>query len=197
MQAPRLRAITTRYKGFAFRSRQEARWAVFFDHLKVRWDYEPEGFDLGNGLRYLPDFWLPDWGIWLEIKPPGDLDYVTLEKAFRLAQLSGNPVYISNGMPDGVGRLLHHSEAGVEIIDARAAWAGCSPEFDGPGLYFATYGHKVPAGDYVPHGHGDTVTILSDGVPEDYPAPWCADKFYEALEAARSARFEFNAKGGI
>ena len=51
-----IKAIETKYKGYRFRSRLEARWAVYFDTLGVAWEYEPEGFDLGNGLYYLPDF---------------------------------------------------------------------------------------------------------------------------------------------
>lgn len=53
-----LKAIETEYRGYRFRSRLEARWAVFFDACKVRWEYEPEGYDLGDGLYYLPDFLL-------------------------------------------------------------------------------------------------------------------------------------------
>ena len=41
-----IKAIETEYKGYRFRSRLEARWAVFFDALGLKWDYEPEGFDL-------------------------------------------------------------------------------------------------------------------------------------------------------
>ena len=54
----KLRPIQTEYGGFLFRSRLEARWAVFFDTCGVDWEYEPEGYDLGNGLMYLPDFLL-------------------------------------------------------------------------------------------------------------------------------------------
>ena len=53
-----LKAIETEYKGYRFRSRLEARWAVFFDACGVKWEYEPEGYDLGNGTYYLPDFLL-------------------------------------------------------------------------------------------------------------------------------------------
>ena len=55
-----LRAIETEYKGYRFRSRLEARWAVFFDACGVKWEYEPEGFILPNGQQYLPDFLLHD-----------------------------------------------------------------------------------------------------------------------------------------
>jgi hypothetical protein len=66
-----IKAIETRYKGYHFRSRLEARWAVFFDSLGIRWQFEPEGFDLTEyGLGYyLPDFFLPDQNYWIEVKP--------------------------------------------------------------------------------------------------------------------------------
>lgn len=51
-----IKPIETYYNGYRFRSRLEARWAVFFDALGVKYEYEPEGFDLGDGDYYLPDF---------------------------------------------------------------------------------------------------------------------------------------------
>lgn len=65
-----IQAIETRYRGYRFRSRLEARWAVFFDRVGVKWEYEPQGYDLGDGLgKYLPDFYLPDYKKWVEVKP--------------------------------------------------------------------------------------------------------------------------------
>ena len=61
-----IKAIQTRYKGYHFRSRLEARWAVFFDALGLEWEYEPEGFDLGEAGWYLPDFKVE--GRYIEIK---------------------------------------------------------------------------------------------------------------------------------
>ncbi len=69
-----IRAIPTRYAGRLFRSRTEARWAVFFDELGVEWEYEVQGFETSHG-RYLPDFYLPQMtlgngpsGTWFEAK---------------------------------------------------------------------------------------------------------------------------------
>lgn len=62
-----MKAIETVYKGYRFRSRLEARWAVFFDALEIAWEYEKEGFNL-EGTWYLPDFWLPQYNYWIEIK---------------------------------------------------------------------------------------------------------------------------------
>jgi hypothetical protein len=61
-------AIETAYKGYRFRSRLEAKWAVFFDALGLKWEYEPEGYVLPNGEWYLPDFHLPGMNLWVEVK---------------------------------------------------------------------------------------------------------------------------------
>ena len=52
-----LQPIETRYQGYNFRSRLEARWAVFFDRLNLHWEYEKEGFYIDN-VMYLPDFFV-------------------------------------------------------------------------------------------------------------------------------------------
>lgn len=67
-----IKAIETRYKGYRFRSRLEARWAVFFESLGITWEYEPEGYeDVETREKYLPDFKLSfsDFTCWIEIKP--------------------------------------------------------------------------------------------------------------------------------
>lgn len=64
-----MKAIPTEYAGVRFRSRLEARYAMFFDEHKMGWEYEVEGIDLG-GRWYLPDFWLPDSRTYLEVKGP-------------------------------------------------------------------------------------------------------------------------------
>lgn len=61
-----IKPIETLYRGHYFRSKAEARFAVFLDCLGVKWDYEPQGFDLGNGLKYLPDFKIYNVEIWDE-----------------------------------------------------------------------------------------------------------------------------------
>ena len=57
-----IKPIQTYYDGHLFRSRLEARWAVVFNALSVPYEYEPEGFDLGDGLYYLPDFRVKCYG---------------------------------------------------------------------------------------------------------------------------------------
>lgn len=63
-----IKPIKTRYNGYLFRSRAEARWAVLFDALNIKYIYEPEGLELSDGTRYLPDFYLPEIKTYFEVK---------------------------------------------------------------------------------------------------------------------------------
>lgn len=87
-------AIETAAYGRLFRSRLEARFAVFFTHLKAEWQYEPEGYNLPSGY-YLPDFLVifPDETLWVEIKQfnPNDTEK---QKAQELANLTKTQVLI-------------------------------------------------------------------------------------------------------
>lgn len=58
----------TVYQGVEFRSRLEARWAVFFDAAGIKWNYEPRWIQLESG-PYLPDFILPELHLVVEVKP--------------------------------------------------------------------------------------------------------------------------------
>jgi hypothetical protein len=90
--------IETRYADCRFRSRLEARWAVFFDHLGIAWQYEPEGYLVGapEPTPYLPDFWLPNPGVWVEVKGAEEqLDVgLIVEAALPHYGLPGTPVEI-------------------------------------------------------------------------------------------------------
>lgn len=48
--------IETIYKGYRFRSRLEARWAVFMDACGADWEYEPEGILAVSYAELEPDF---------------------------------------------------------------------------------------------------------------------------------------------
>ena len=118
----KLKAIQTSYKGYKFRSRLEARWAVLFDAMGIAWEYEIEGFLVGEAPRvwksqepiageinlpdiscdlprdcvYLPDFWLPGLQYWVEVKGP-DPTPTEIEKFRRLCAGSGYSGYMVYG----------------------------------------------------------------------------------------------------
>lgn len=93
-----IKPIETKYKGYTFRSRLEARWAVFFDALDIKWEYEPEGFKLSDGTYYLPDFYLPTFssGMYCEVKPIGG----DFSKAKQFCLDSKKRVWKCEGVPE-------------------------------------------------------------------------------------------------
>ena len=192
-----IKPIQTYYKGYHFRSRLEARWAVFFDKFGVEWQYETEGYILNNGEWYLPDFYLPELNIYLEIKPEYILEHNTLEYirvlrcsihmkqgGFTLWGVFGNPwpneyhVYTWRASPHGYEpELIVFADCrrcnGVSFL-AIADWEsgmkvdGWDDHFCGSG----NLGHHT-CGDHF-------LDPLASG-----------ERIVSAYRASRSARFEF------
>lgn len=92
-----IKAIETEFAGLKFRSRAEARWAVFFDAAGINWQYEPEGYEI-KGTRYLPDFLIfTERGpLFVEVKPV--LDERSREKITAMKG-TGAPIYVVGNMP--------------------------------------------------------------------------------------------------
>jgi len=92
------KSIPTIYNDVPFRSRLEARWAVFFDGLQTPWEYEPENYltELGP---YLPDFYLPELDKFFIVK--GDsLPEEEERKCYEVARMTGKEVIMAiGGMP--------------------------------------------------------------------------------------------------
>ncbi len=115
-----IKAIETKYKGYKFRSRLEARWAVFFDSLGIEWDYEKEGYDLGELGWYLPDFWLPyhaqpdypDAGYFVEIKPFGPTQ-LELDKIMAIAEGTKHTCWLFAGEIGKQYLYIAHREGGI------------------------------------------------------------------------------------
>lgn len=93
-----IKAIETRYKGYRFRSRLEARWAVFFDALGLEWEYEREGFQTPSGW-YLPDFYLPSIDTWFEVKNAQHTISATEENIYNELATEGKRLIVALGMP--------------------------------------------------------------------------------------------------
>ena len=123
-----LKAIETSYKGYRFRSRTEARWAVFLEWSGIlKWEYEKEGFDLPSGY-YLPDFWIEYWegetkkSIWMEVK--GEIPD-ELSRECRLCQelciASGQEVILVCGTPS-LDPLYHFTPNGYRYGTIADFW---------------------------------------------------------------------------
>lgn len=112
-----IKALPTEYRGITYRSRTEARWALFLDELRVPYAYEVESFDLG-GDWYLPDFWLPTPGVWIEVKGVAPTDR-EIRVAKALSRASRCPVLIAVGPPateETYGLLLFRNGEQVENV---------------------------------------------------------------------------------
>lgn len=121
--AHEIRAIETVFDGHKFRSRLEARWALFFKVLSIEYHYEPEGFELGGGCRYLPDFHLPTLGVYAEVKPRFPLSRAEWRKLILFAVDGGMPLLLIVGAP-GRHEML--------MLDRGAAdsWASMEESFN-------------------------------------------------------------------
>jgi hypothetical protein len=169
-----IQAIQTSYRGYRFRSRLEARWAVFLDFLHIQFDYEPEGVILPGNVSYLPDFWLPQVEMWAEVKPNNRRDSLAvtndaLYKAAQLAMASGHPVVFFDAMPRDTNY-----------------WALWPDPVDPIGWEWIDV---VPSESNAYHLDEHRFYASSGGaeLAHDWPAE---DSNHPAVVAARSARFE-------
>lgn len=196
-----IKAINTVYAGYKFRSRLEARWAVFFDAMHLDWEYEPEGFELESGARYLPDFRVKTpqgLDVWYEVKPRDILGDAKFEEfagsVGRSALLSGDPV-------DHFGRVHIHSNG----LNAQAAICPRCGMIKTPGYGVEDFGDEYAYGcepcDFETPCGGDNESepgfLLNDVRPHK---GWiiCGASEYAAIKGAaeraamksRQARFE-------
>ena len=169
-----LTPIETIYKGYKFRSRLEARLAVFFDAQGIKWEYEKEGYNL-DGLWYLPDFWLPQVNMWAEVKPD-TISEADLIKCKALAGASGKPCLLLEGVPD----YKEYDSVEIWHWDENDPLYGTVQRGSVTGSTYALVTrylnseHRFPANCY-----------CENGVPDSF-----GDDYIEAVNAARQARFE-------
>lgn len=201
-----IKAIETWYNNYHFRSRLEARWAVFFDTLGVEYRYEMEGYRSEDWkYSYLPDFYLPQLKAWVEIKPLHS-DRRGIEKALILASENHEHVIVCEGdcwNSANLRAMLQLNNVSVHHSDERADfWNKCQKHCAQSPVTFAL------CGSWVLCGHCQKLALVSFNDP--LPLFWClADEWaiedtgvkskmfpkqsprtMEAYAAARSARFE-------
>lgn len=97
--------IETYYNGYRFRSRLEARWAVFFDALEIEYEYEPEGYEMSDGTKYLPDFYLPTMKYYVEVKGKNDHLVADLRKVEQFVLEAKAAIIVLSGIPYDPGAL--------------------------------------------------------------------------------------------
>lgn len=91
------RRTTFSHRGYILRSYTELMWARLMDSIGLFYLYEPHLIRL-QGCSYLPDFYLPDADMYLEVKGTFATDEEKW-KAEQVLEVTGRPVYILEGMP--------------------------------------------------------------------------------------------------
>ena len=164
-------SLETVYAGKLFRSRLEARWAVFMDAAGIEWIYEATWLETPFG-NWLPDFQLTD-GRWVEVKgrlsPNEHLRLLLLAQAVGGCEVGQDTVVLGH-LPDDDWHWpvqLHTCKADL--------WA--VPWVLSPGCPLAAASPRVPA-------ERITAEVLLSGLMSGQPR-WAE----EPLAAARSARF--------
>lgn len=180
-----IKPIPTSYRGYRFRSRLEARWAVFMDHAGISdWRYETQGFLIGS-VPYLPDFYLPSSDAWIEVKgAAAELDYDLMLAA--PACLPGGRLLIVGPNPeppeDGNWAWL-----GLDAIEDEPDACGTWLQFGEGGLlgYASETSSAPPEQEDGDRWLTPILNMVSDTPP----------RIIAAYRAARSARFEHNESG--
>lgn len=122
--------IPTWHSGCMFRSRLEARWAVLLEALGAKWQYEPQGWHLGDKLAYLPDFWIPHVSGFLEVR--GLWDY-RARAPLLMAEIGEWPIYLAlGGIPSerqlrSTGWFDESDQTGVVSLTQCYDWNGWFP----------------------------------------------------------------------
>jgi hypothetical protein len=178
MAKAKISTIETAYNGVTFRSRTEARWAVFFDAAGIPWQYEPEGFEF-CGERYVPDFWLPREQTYFEVK--GELPALdTLDRLYRFSSVSGERLLLAIDSPC--------MEAKVSFIDAIFERNDFTGQINSQWGWLAE-DRKDENAIWLLNDEWGAIMISPAGGSDRYPVTY--GRFEDAYEKAKNHRFDW------
>jgi hypothetical protein len=134
--------------------------------MNIQWEYEKEGYSLGELGYYLPDFWLSEYDTWAEVKP---MKFTKQERA-KISKLSHETqcdAILLDGLPGDRSYCMINQ--------------GCFNDV----IICDYHGHL-----YVSTGDPEKNTRVGSGAATSA----CFDVM-DAVKAALSARFEFGESG--
>ena len=190
-----MKAIETEYNGYRFRSRLEARWAVFFDKMGIRYEYEPEGLVLSDGTYYLPDFYLPDFHCYFEVKRAGlgkEETRVAIDKisAGWTADEWAGVICFGDPVDDRLLIFCQETDDGGGGGYDEIVTFGFDPRTGNPTLFaWDDYGDRVFWTSLVEDDSAIIPMITNEGHTIKYDDV-VTKRVIEARKAARQARFE-------
>ena len=220
--ADEIKAIETEYRGCLFRSRLEARWAVFFDAIGWTWQYEHQGYECewrlhqfdgetwcSDTFRYLPDFFLPDLNTFVEVKAQmndEELDRFLNAAAYLSDSAPANPQVLvlcdfrSTPHPDWtfIPKVLrfHEGDLGMKEHPAFVASKRRRSDWWLGELIAYDSGRRGSEEPYRYHNR------TRDGIRFDLLEKLnfsceASEEYLRAIKAAKSARFEHGQSGAL
>lgn len=160
----------TKFDDIIYRSKLEAKHAFFMKFLDVKFHYEPLAFNFPS-FRYIPDFWIPELDVFVEIKPR--YPYVEeIEKCEFVSRLGFNIVLL-------YGTLTPPHSLQSDPIKDYSHENGCR------GMGWKKNGERIP---------GEIVWIERDGKfmlgsSEIRNLNWDHEKILEAYDSASKYNF--------
>lgn len=119
----RQRRTMYHHQGYRLRSYTELMWARLLDAAEIFYLYEPDLVRVDDGF-YLPDFWLPHVGCYLEVKGT-DPTAEEIQKADAVMARTGREVFFLVGRPESDGTGL--CNCGLLMRGARGWHHNISP----------------------------------------------------------------------
>jgi hypothetical protein len=190
-----MKPIETIWKGYRFRSRTEARWAVFLDAQGIEFEYEPEGVILPSG-PYLPDFRMTGFprkmpggfehqDVWLEVKG-AEPTAEERQKCVDLSSATGALVLLAVRSPEPSHQIYmfdpylpEYNRDSISLMINRMMWTGAGKITQAPCLV----GFKKTPPDFDRLRNGDRSSHLSDEMFEEFRqwAQFCCETVGRAL----------------
>lgn len=207
-----IKPIETIYNGYRFRSRLEARWAVFFDAAGIKYQYEPEGFEI-KGIRYLPDFYLPELDTHIEVKADTVDAIPDVERCYKMITWGGpikRIVFLSDVPGDCDGGMWHFPALYWCDDRVTTGWYFFHDDGDNSCMgqvssasyrrpFSFTHEGNIFIPSYKTITNAFSLSAISDMILDlrRLPADWKSyqllanEKTFAAFKKARQARFEF------
>ena len=158
--------------------------------MNIGYEYEPEGFELDSGVRYLPDFYLPALNIYVEIKPMATLlnrnDVIKIN-TFGLSENINLLLIIGSPGKQRMFLINRHSSLPYDDIE------GCYSDYttNKGEEYILSLEESNAEVEFASDMFKSGWTLVSTSIRFDY-----YDYTYTAaLSAAKQSRFEFKDKG--
>jgi hypothetical protein len=204
-----IKPIETIYDGYKFRSRLEARWAVFFNAANIEYRYEPEGFVGIGGEPYLPDFYLPKFGVYAEVKGTEEdlykcsvkigecIDFGASDISEKGLLLLGNIPYKADSFPYfplltwECGVIVRTAVFDIYGKEPYLYRSDCEYDCDIEHMYFNGIGLPRIEGAVATCDIPEGVTLSPRYVSAEYSGV-CSEPYFinECYKKARQARFE-------